>query len=80
MFSVSGTVELPAEISSRGICVLHILLPRRRRRLCLVTGIFTFASADAKSQDIANLTGSINFSTISRYGSELLRGGQRIRR
>ncbi|MBY9080181.1 protein prkA [Paenibacillus sp. HN-1] len=34
------------------------------------TGIGTFAPSDPKSQDIADLTGSIDFSTITRYGSE----------
>ncbi len=33
-------------------------------------GIGTFAPSDPKSQDIADLTGSIDFSTIGEYGSE----------
>lgn len=33
-------------------------------------GIGTFSPSDPKSQDIADLTGSIDFSTISEYGSE----------
>ncbi|MBO8138275.1 MAG: protein prkA, partial [Desulfotomaculum sp.] len=33
-------------------------------------GIGTFAPSDPKSQDIAELTGSIDFSTIAEYGSE----------
>lgn len=33
-------------------------------------GIGTFAPSDPKSQDIAELTGSIDFSTITEYGSE----------
>lgn len=33
-------------------------------------GIGTFSPSDPKSQDIADLTGSIDFSTISVYGSE----------
>lgn len=33
-------------------------------------GIGTFTPSDPKSQDIADLTGSIDFSTISEYGSE----------
>lgn len=33
-------------------------------------GIGTFSPSDPKSQDIADLTGSINFSTITEYGSE----------
>ncbi|MEW5899162.1 MAG: PrkA family serine protein kinase [Bacillota bacterium] len=34
------------------------------------TGIGTFAPSDPKSQDIAELTGSVDFSTITEYGSE----------
>lgn len=34
------------------------------------TGIGTFSPSDPKSQDIADLTGSIDFSTIALYGSE----------
>jgi serine protein kinase len=33
-------------------------------------GIGTFSPSDLKSQDIADLTGSIDFSTITEYGSE----------
>lgn len=33
-------------------------------------GIGTFAPSDPKSQDIAELTGSVDFSTITEYGSE----------
>lgn len=33
-------------------------------------GIGTFSPSDPKSQDIADLTGSIDFSTITEYGSE----------
>jgi serine protein kinase len=33
-------------------------------------GIGTFTPSDPKSQDIAELTGSIDFSTITEYGSE----------
>ncbi|RBW69641.1 PrkA family serine protein kinase [Bacillus taeanensis] len=33
-------------------------------------GVGTFAPSDPKSQDISDLTGSIDFSTISEYGSE----------
>ncbi|OEH86602.1 protein prkA [Desulfuribacillus stibiiarsenatis] len=33
-------------------------------------GVGTFSPSDPKSQDIADLTGSIDFSTISEYGSE----------
>ena len=34
------------------------------------TGIGTFSPSDPKSQDIADLTGSVDFSTIGDYGSE----------
>ena len=34
------------------------------------TGIGTFSPSDPKSQDIADLTGSIDFSTIGEFGSE----------
>ncbi|WP_066191771.1 PrkA family serine protein kinase [Gracilibacillus timonensis] len=34
------------------------------------SGIGTFSPSDPKSQDIADLTGSIDFSTIATYGSE----------
>lgn len=33
-------------------------------------GIGTFTPSDPKSQDIADLTGSVDFSTIAEYGSE----------
>lgn len=33
-------------------------------------GVGTFSPSDPKSQDIADLTGSMDFSTISEYGSE----------
>lgn len=33
-------------------------------------GVGTFSPSDPKSQDIADLTGSIDFSTIAKYGSE----------
>ena len=33
-------------------------------------GIGTFQPSDPKSQDISELTGSIDFSTITEYGSE----------
>ncbi|MCF8566448.1 PrkA family serine protein kinase [Alicyclobacillus tolerans] len=33
-------------------------------------GVGTFSPSDPKSQDIADLTGSVDFSTISEYGSE----------
>ncbi len=45
--------------------VERILLSEERR-----IGIGTFSPSDPKSQDIAELTGSIDFSTIAEYGSE----------
>ena len=33
-------------------------------------GVGTFTPSDPKSQDIADLTGSVDFSTIAEYGSE----------
>src|SRR5690606_33392414 len=45
--------------------VERVLLSESQR-----VGIGTFSPSDPKSQDIADLTGSIDFSTISEYGSE----------
>lgn len=45
--------------------VVRITLSEDDRR-----GIGTFTPSDPKSQDIADLTGSIDFSTICEYGSE----------
>lgn len=45
--------------------VERVLLSEDRR-----IGIGTFSPSDPKSQDIADLTGSIDFSTITEYGSE----------
>jgi serine protein kinase len=45
--------------------VERVLLSEAQRR-----GIGTFSPSDPKSQDIADLTGSIDFSTITQYGSE----------
>lgn len=45
--------------------VVRILLSEEER-----VGIGTFSPSDPKSQDIADLTGSIDFSTITEYGSE----------
>jgi len=47
------------------VAVERILLSEDDR-----VGIGTFSPSDPKSQDIADLTGSIDFSTISEYGSE----------
>src|SRR5699024_5443731 len=45
--------------------VALFFLPEDRR-----SGIGTFSPSYPKSQDIADVTGSIDFSTIARYGSE----------
>ncbi|KAA0547336.1 PrkA family serine protein kinase [Bacillus sp. BGMRC 2118] len=47
------------------VIVERIFLSEDRR-----VGIGTFSPSDPKSQDIADLTGSIDFSTIAEYGSE----------
>ena len=47
------------------VIVQRILLSEDKR-----VGIGTFSPSDPKSQDIADLTGSIDFSTIAEYGSE----------
>jgi serine protein kinase len=47
------------------VVVERIFLSEDRR-----VGIGTFSPSDPKSQDIADLTGSIDFSTIAEYGSE----------
>lgn len=45
--------------------VVRVLLSEEDR-----VGIGTFSPSDPKSQDIADLTGSIDFSTITEFGSE----------
>jgi serine protein kinase len=47
------------------VMVQRILFSEDKR-----VGIGTFSPSDPKSQDIADLTGSIDFSTIAEYGSE----------
>lgn len=47
------------------VVVERIIMSEERR-----IGIGTFSPSDPKSQDIADLTGSIDFSTIAEYGSE----------
>lgn len=47
------------------VLIERILFSEDRR-----VGIGTFSPSDPKSQDIADLTGSIDFSTIAEYGSE----------
>jgi serine protein kinase len=47
------------------VMVERIVLSEEHR-----VGIGTFSPSDPKSQDIADLTGSVDFSTIAEYGSE----------
>ncbi|SEN52833.1 PrkA family serine protein kinase [Lihuaxuella thermophila] len=47
------------------VMVKRVLLSEDER-----VGIGTFSPSDPKSQDIADLTGSIDFATITEYGSE----------
>ena len=47
------------------VLVERVLLSEENR-----VGIGTFSPSDPKSQDIADLTGSIDFSTITEFGSE----------
>ncbi|MEK3876314.1 PrkA family serine protein kinase [Paenibacillus sp. FSL H8-0122] len=47
------------------VAVTRVLLSEEER-----VGIGTFSPSDPKSQDIADLTGSIDFSTITEFGSE----------
>jgi len=47
------------------ILVERVILSEEKR-----IGVGTFTPSDPKSQDIAELTGSIDFSTITAYGSE----------
>lgn len=55
--------EFKGDIEQVG--VVRVLLSEDDR-----VGIGTFSPSDPKSQDIADLTGSIDFSTITEYGSE----------
>ncbi len=60
-------MKLEKEYDGRieNVKVERIFLSEEKR-----TGIGTFSPSDPKSQDIADLTGSIDFSTIAVYGSE----------
>lgn len=60
-------VMVQAEYAGRveDVAVKRIVFSEEKR-----TGIGTFSPSDPKSQDIAELTGSIDFSTIAQYGSE----------
>ncbi|GGE73652.1 PrkA family serine protein kinase [Priestia taiwanensis] len=60
-------MRLEKEYNNRieDMMVERVFLSEDRR-----VGIGTFSPSDPKSQDIADLTGSLDFSTIAEYGSE----------
>ena len=62
-----NTMRLEQEYDGQieDVMVERILFSEDKR-----VGIGTFSPSDPKSQDIADLTGSIDFSTIAEYGSE----------
>src|SRR5690625_1943396 len=62
-----NTLRLEEEYNGRieDVIIERILFSENKR-----VGIGTFSPSDPKSQDIADLTGSIDFSTIAEYGSE----------
>lgn len=62
-----NTMRLEKDYGGRveDVMVERIFLSEDKR-----VGIGTFSPSDPKSQDIADLTGSIDFSTIAEYGSE----------
>ncbi|QTD42596.1 PrkA family serine protein kinase [Sporosarcina sp. Te-1] len=62
-----NTMRLEQEYDGRieNVLVERIFFSEDKR-----VGIGTFTPSDPKSQDIADLTGSIDFSTIAEYGSE----------
>jgi serine protein kinase len=62
-----NTMRLEQEYDGRieNVMVERIFFSEDRR-----VGVGTFTPSDPKSQDIADLTGSIDFSTIAEYGSE----------
>ncbi|CDQ38057.1 MULTISPECIES: PrkA family serine protein kinase [Virgibacillus] len=62
-----NTMRLEKEYNGKieDVRVERIFLSEDKR-----VGIGTFSPSDPKSQDIADLTGSIDFSTIAEYGSE----------
>ncbi len=62
-----NTLRLEKEYHGRieDVMVERIFFSENKR-----VGIGTFSPSDPKSQDIADLTGSIDFSTIAKYGSE----------
>jgi serine protein kinase len=61
------TMKLETEYNGKieEMPVERVLFSEAKRK-----GIGTFSPSDPKSQDIADLTGSIDFSTITEYGSE----------
>lgn len=63
----SCQLRLKTEYDNRveDVLVERVLLSEDER-----VGIGTFSPSDPKSQDISDLTGSIDFSTIAEYGSE----------
>ncbi|WP_248930331.1 PrkA family serine protein kinase [Paenibacillus hamazuiensis] len=63
----SCQMRLKTEFAGRieDVLVERVLISEDNR-----VGIGTFSPSDPKSQDIADLTGSIDFSTITEYGSE----------
>jgi serine protein kinase len=61
----SQRLELEYGGDIRRVPVERVVLSEERR-----VGIGTFSPSDPKSQDIADLTGSIDFATITEYGSE----------
>ncbi len=62
-----NTMRLDQEYGGRieDVIVERVLFSEDKR-----VGIGTFSPSDPKSQDIADLTGSIDFSTIAEFGSE----------
>ena len=62
-----NTLRLEEEYNGQieNVLVERVLFSEDKR-----IGIGTFSPSDPKSQDIADLTGSIDFSTIAKYGSE----------
>lgn len=62
-----NTMRLEQEYGGRieDVMVERVFLSEDKR-----VGIGTFSPSDPKSQDIADLTGSIDFSTIAEFGSE----------
>lgn len=62
-----NTMRLEKEYEGKieDVMVERVLFSEDKR-----VGIGTFSPSDPKSQDIADLTGSIDFSTIAEYGSE----------